>query len=88
MEIVLTNLNGVNIVEPGEGGGPVGKHCFVENAKCWCGENLMVAPPIFQPQHKKGDPELRCADHGIHAYMFHELEKGQQEKPSQYQMEY
>jgi len=73
---ILTNANGVRIVE----GKKHGKHCYAENATCECGEDLIVSPPIYFPDHKKGDPVMVCCDHGVHGYRFSELRQGQQPK--------
>lgn len=72
--IVLENENGVQIREDVKFYG----HYGAANATCECGESLIVAPPIYCPDHKKGDPVMVCADHGVHAYRFSALVVGQQ----------
>ena len=74
MSYILRNDNGVEITEESKEFG----HYMASNAVCVCGEKLMVAPPIFKPDHKKGDPVMCCDDHGIHAYRFKDLIIGKQ----------
>ena len=70
-EVILENDNGVQIVK--------GEWQYEAlNAKCHCGEGLMVAPMVFHADHKKGDPVMVCQDHGVHAYRFSDLVIGQQ----------
>ena len=76
--IVLQNEHGVQIREDIKTEG--GNHYKAANALCECGQELMVAPMIFHPDHKKGDPVMVCGDHGVHAYRFVSLVKGQQPK--------
>jgi hypothetical protein len=73
--IVLKNTHGVMILESRK---TAGGHYCADNACCECGRTLMVAPPIFHPDHKKGDPVMVCEDHGVHAYRFTSLKIGQQ----------
>lgn len=77
-EIILENSNGVQIRE----GRKTSGHYLALYADCHCGEYLYVAPTIFQADHKKGDPVLVCADHGVHAFRFLELTKGKQASPN------
>ena len=74
--IVLENKNGVQIRDDVK----FGCHFLAANAKCECGEDLMVAPMIFNADHKKGDPVMVCTDHGAHAYRFLDLVVGKQRK--------
>jgi len=72
--VILRNCHGVEIREDQREYG----HYKAVGAICFCGEDLIVAPPIFNPNHKKGDPVMVCRDHGIHAYRFSELVMGKQ----------
>lgn len=73
-EVVLENDNGVKINAKFLG------HYSTTNAKCTesCGCFLMVAPPVFTPEHEEGDPVMVCEDHGAHAYRFKDLVIGNQ----------
>ena len=82
MTIVLENEHGVQIREDVKFNG----HYGAANATCYCGEILMVAPPIFHPDHKKGDPVMVCGDHGMHGYRFSDLRPGRQTVDSAEQM--
>lgn len=77
-KIVLENGYGVKILELSDND----RHYKTENAICECGEELIVAPPICHPDHKKGDPVLVCLDHFIHGYRFSQLRPGRQPKGS------
>jgi len=72
-EVKLTNNNGVRLDSKN------GKHWSTLDAKCKCGEWLMLTPALFRPDHKPGDPIMMCEDHGVHAYRFKDLIKGKQE---------
>ena len=72
--VILENLQGVRILESVKFNG----HYGAVNAVCECGEELIVAPPIFNPDHKKGDPVMVCGDHGVHGYRFTSLVIGRQ----------
>ena len=71
-KIMLTNNNGVKIDSK------IFNHWATSNAKCCCGEPLMVAPQAFDVDHQKGNPVMVCGDHGVHAYMFKDLVIGSQ----------
>lgn len=73
-DVILENPNGVQILESVKFHG----HYGAANATCQCGEELIVAPPIFHPDHKKGDPVMVCGDHGVHGYRFSTLVVGRQ----------
>lgn len=73
-DVILENPQGVQILESVKFCG----HHGAANATCQCGEELIVAPPIFHPDHKKGDPVMVCGDHGVHGYRFSALVVGQQ----------
>ena len=75
-EPVLTLKNGVNITDE------EGSHARVHGAFCWCGDGLIVAPLVFSPDHKKGDPVVVCLDHGHAGFRFKDLVKGRQENPN------
>jgi hypothetical protein len=77
-DVILENPQGVQILESVKFSG----HHVAANAKCECGEELIVAPPIFHPDHKNGDPVMVCSDHGVHGYRFSTLVVGQQPKGS------
>jgi hypothetical protein len=72
--VILENPQGVQILEDVKFCG----HHGAANATCQCGEELIVAPPIFHPDHKNGDPVMVCGDHGVHGYRFSALVVGQQ----------
>lgn len=74
-DIVIENEHGVQILESQKHYG----HYFTHNAQCKCGEPLLVASPVFHPNHERGNPEMRCADHGVHAYHFKQLKQGKQD---------
>ncbi len=74
----LKNSNGVILDSIADS-----NHLHVINALCNCGMKLMVAPSIFKHQHTLPDnPIIICTDHGIHAYHFSDLVRGQQPNPS------
>lgn len=73
-DVILENPNGVQILESVKFHG----HYGAANATCQCGEELIVAPPIFHPDHKKGDPVMVCGVHGVHGYRFSTLVVGRQ----------
>lgn len=75
-DIVLINDHGVEILETVKFAG----HYGTANAECYCGCELIVSPAIFNDPHEKGNPVLRCTDHGVHAYFFKDLIIGQQTK--------
>ena len=77
-EPVLTNENGVIVQYIEES-----RHAHVINASCHCGCELYVSPMIFHDPHEKGNPVVRCADHGVHAYWFKNLELGAQKKENE-----
>lgn len=72
--VILENTNGVQIREDVMFNG----HHGAANATCCFGDELIVAPPLFHADHKKGDPVMICGDHGVHAYRFSTLVIGQQ----------
>lgn len=72
--VILENANGVTITENDK----IGGHYTAVGAFCHCGEALIVAPPLFQADHRKGDPVIVCRDHGVHAFRFLDLVPGQQ----------
>lgn len=74
MTTILENANGVRITEEGKMHG----HHSAVGALCHCGEQLIVAPMIYHPEHRKGDPVMVCIDHGVHAYRFLDLVQGRQ----------
>ena len=76
--VILRNKNGVEIRKDHK---PLG-HYEAVGAQCHCGMSLMVAPALFQADHKRGDPVMVCADHGIHAYRFKDLVLGKQLEPA------
>jgi hypothetical protein len=76
--VILRNAAGVVITETTR----VHGHYTACGASCECGEPLIVAPPVYHPEHKKGDPVMVCCDHGVHGYRFSELVLGQQPKGS------
>lgn len=53
-------------------------HYATSQAKCSCGKGLLVAPSVYNPDHKNGDPILVCYDHGHNAYRFSDLIIGKQ----------
>lgn len=71
----IVNGNGVTITDKKLHG-----HLCVDNAKCWCGETLMVAPKMLMADHKAGDPILVCYAMSHTAYRFTNLTKGVQVK--------
>jgi len=73
-DVILENKQGVKISESVKFQG----HYGAVNAVCQCGEELIVAPLIFHPNHKKGDPVMVCGDHGVHGYRFSDLVIGKQ----------
>ena len=75
MKKLFTNEHGVTLLDPGPG-----NHCKPDNAECWCGADLIASPPIFDDPHEKGNPVMRCTDHGVHAYWFKNLVPGKQRK--------
>lgn len=77
-DVVLENANGVQILESVKLNG----HYCAANARCHCGEELMVAPMIFHADHKKGDPVMVCGDHGVHGFRFLDLVQGRQPLPN------
>lgn len=74
--VILENANHVQIREDDK----QGRHYRAHGALCECGEELIVAPMIFQADHHKGDPVMVCGDHGVHAYRFLSLRRGRQPK--------
>ena len=74
MTTILENANGVRITEEDKMHG----HHIAVGALCCCGEHLIVAPTIYQADHRKGDPVMVCRDHGVHAFRFLDLVMGQQ----------
>ena len=80
--VILENPQGVVILEDVKFNG----HYGAANALCRCGDILMVAPSLFHPDHKKGDPVMVCGDHGVHGYRFSELVIGKQPAKSAEQM--
>ena len=68
-DVILENQQGVQILESVKFHG----HYGAANATCQCGEDLIVAPRIFHPDHRKGDPVMICGDHGVHGYRFSAL---------------
>lgn len=74
IDVILENPNGVRITEADKLHG----HHVAVGARCHCGEALIVAPMVYQADHRKGDPVMVCRDHGVHAFRFLELVKGQQ----------
>jgi len=74
MTTILENANGVRITE----GDKMHGHHIAVGALCCCGEHLIVAPMIYQADHRKGDPVMVCRDHGVHAFRFLDLVKGLQ----------
>jgi hypothetical protein len=82
-DVILENSQGVLILESVKFNGYYG----AANAKCECGEELIVAPlivapPISHPANKKADPVMVCGDHRVHSYRFSTLVVGQQPKGS------
>ena len=77
-DVVLENAAGVQILKSKKFNG----HYGAANALCHCGEELIVAPPIFHPDHKKGDPVMVCGDHGVHGFRFLDLVQGRQLMPN------
>lgn len=73
-DVILKNEKGVTILESVKFYG----HYGASNDICECGQELIVAPKIFQAVHKKGDPVMVCGDHGIHGYRFSDLVVGKQ----------
>ena len=73
-DVILENENGVQIIESTK----IGGHYAAANAVCHCGNSLIVAPPIFHPDHRKGNPVMVCEDHGVHAFRFLDLVTGRQ----------
>lgn len=73
-DLILRNANGVEIRRSVKDCG----HYMAVGAKCYCGDILIVAPPICHPDHKKGDPVMACGDHLVHAYRFKDLVMGKQ----------
>lgn len=74
-KVILENDNGVRITEDSRWAG----HYIAENASCCCGDKLVVAPPVFKPQHEKGNPVMICADRvPSHVYEFIDLISGDQ----------
>ena len=73
-ELQLENKHGVRIAEKH------GSHWMASNALCWCGEKLLVAAPIFGPDHKPGDPVLICHEFGHAAWRFSGLKIGRQDE--------
>lgn len=78
-DIILQNDNGVEIRKSQKDCG----HYKAIGATCYCGDVLIVASPVFRPNHKKGDPVMVCGDHGVHAYRFKNLVRGKQPETSQ-----
>ena len=74
MKVILENTNGVQIREYPKFDG----HYGAANAVCECGLSLIVAPKVFDADHRKGDPMMVCGDHGVHGYRFIDLIPGQQ----------
>ena len=72
--IILQNKNGVTIDDEIK----FYKHHKALNAICKCGEDLIICPPAFKPDHEKGNPVMVCADHGVHSYLFNNLIIGKQ----------
>ena len=73
-DVILENANGVRITE----GGKMQGHYVAVGALCCCGEHLIVAPTIYQADHRKGDPVMVCWDYGVHVFRFLELVEGRQ----------
>jgi hypothetical protein len=73
-DLILENQHGVQIHK----GVRFSGHHGAANAQCECGAELIVAPSIFHPDHKKGDPVMVCGDHGVHGYRFSALVVGRQ----------
>ena len=80
-DAILRNANGVTITEKDKFAG----HHLAVGALCECGEDLIVAPPVFHPAHEKGDPVMICGDHGVHAYRFKSLILGRQPRGSSHE---
>lgn len=74
MTTILENASGVRITEEDKRHG----HHLAVGALCHCGEYLIVAPTIYQADHRKGDPVMVCGDHGVHAFRFLDPVKGLQ----------
>lgn len=74
-DVILENPQRVKILK---GVKSCGGHYLAVNARCECGMELIVAPPIFHPDHQKGDPVMVCGDHGVHGYRFSTLIIGRQ----------
>ncbi len=75
--VILRNSHGVEITE----GGKLSGHHIAVRAKCIAGCDcaLIIAPPVFGPEHKKGNPVMICEDHGAHSFMFKDLIAGNQQ---------
>lgn len=73
-EVIIENKNGVQIREDSK----FAEHYGAANATCQCGMELIVAPPLFHPDHRQGDPVMVCGDHGVHGYRFSDLVVGRQ----------
>lgn len=76
-EITLSLKNGVTITDEKF----CGHHC-VNNAICWCGDKLIVAPKVMAEHTEKGNPVVCCVDHGHAAFMFKDLKGGYQDNPN------
>ena len=73
MTTILKNASGVRITEKDKKHG----HHLAVGALCHCGEYLIVAPTIYQADHRNGDPVVVCEEH-VHAFRFLDLVKGLQ----------
>lgn len=78
MVMLFENKFGVRV----DSDSKINGHYMAVGATCHCGEELVVAPPIFQADHRPCDPVFVCRDHGMHAFRFSELVLGVQPTPT------
>ena len=73
----MKNSNGVTITDKRYAG-----HLEVDNAKCNCGLNLIIAPKKINAElaikHDKINPVVCCTDMAHNCYQFSELKPGKQ----------
>ncbi|NIT58418.1 MAG: hypothetical protein GWN00_19980 [Aliifodinibius sp.] len=76
-KFLLTNANGVSLREDHKLSG----HYAAVNARCHCGEPLLVAPVVLSQDGTKDNPTMVCYDHAIHSFRFSDLVQGRQKEP-------
>ena len=69
----MKNKNGVSVSDSDK----IGNHCIIENAQCYCGRKLIIAPKAYQ---EKDGLVAMCEDFGHARWYFDDLTEGKQSK--------